>query len=162
MRMVTLGIFAIIAAVVGIVGSIVPGLPGPPISWVGILLLYFAHLANINMLIIWGVVMVVVSLVDYFAPMWLTRVTGGHKEASRGALIGLILGIFLTPIGMISGAFIGAFIGELTVNKDGAGAALKASLGAFLGFILGTGIKLIASGSMAYLIVKLVFLTPAP
>ena len=40
--MVALIVFAIIFAILGIVGSVVPGLPGPPLSWVGMLLAYFA------------------------------------------------------------------------------------------------------------------------
>lgn len=39
--MSVLEIFAIILAVLGIIGAVIPALPGPPLSWVGLLLLYF-------------------------------------------------------------------------------------------------------------------------
>ena len=35
-----IAILAIVLGLVGIVGSIAPGLPGPPLSWVGLLVLY--------------------------------------------------------------------------------------------------------------------------
>ena len=35
-----ISILAITAGVIGIAGSILPGLPGTPVSWVGLLLLY--------------------------------------------------------------------------------------------------------------------------
>ncbi|MCQ2172831.1 MAG: DUF456 domain-containing protein [Bacteroidales bacterium] len=157
-----LEILALVAAVFGIVGSIMPGLPGPPVSWVGMLLVFFAEKGTDNpmaltVLIVWLVITVVVSILDYVVPAWTTRAAGGHKAASTGALIGLLAGIFLTPIGMIAGALLGAFIGELMVTDKGVFAAFKAGLGAFAGFIFGTGLKLITSGIMCYLIVKIIF-----
>ena len=89
--------------------------------------------------------MVVVSVVDYVVPMYFTKLTGGSKHAERGALIGLIAGIFMTPIGMILGSFLGAFLAESFFAKKDAPQALKAAFGSFLGFMIGTGIKTIAS-----------------
>ena len=157
-----LEILALVAAVFGIVGSIMPGLPGPPVSWVGMLLVFFAEKGTDNpmtltVLIVWLVITVVVSILDYVVPAWTTRAAGGHKAASTGALIGLLAGIFLTPVGMIAGALLGAFIGELMVTDKDVFAAFKAGLGAFAGFIFGTGLKLITSGIMCYLIVKIIF-----
>ena len=157
-----LEIFALVAAVIGIVGSIMPGLPGPPVSWVGMLLVFFAEKGTDNpmtltTLIVWLVITIVVSILDYIVPSWTTRAAGGHKAASTGALIGLLAGMFLTPIGMIAGALLGAFIGELMVTDKGVFAAFKAGLGAFAGFIFGTGLKLITSGIMCYIIVKIIF-----
>lgn len=157
-----LEILALVAAVFGIVGSIMPGLPGPPVSWVGMLLVFFAEKGTDNpmtltTLIVWLVITIVVSVLDYVVPSWTTRAAGGHKAASTGALIGLLAGMFLTPIGMIAGALLGAFIGELMVTDKGVFAAFKAGLGAFAGFIFGTGLKLITSGIMCYIIVKIIF-----
>lgn len=144
---ITIIILAILAGIIGIAGSILPGLPGTPISWVGLLLLYLwgPEEVPMRMLIIWGVVTIIVSVVDYLVPMWLTKATGGSKYAERGAMIGLIAGIFMTPIGMILGSFLGSFIAEMVWGKKGALDALKAAAGSFLGFILGTGMKTIVS-----------------
>ena len=40
--MIVLKIFAVLLALVGIIGSIVPGIPGPPIGWLGLRLAFFA------------------------------------------------------------------------------------------------------------------------
>ena len=144
---------AILAGIVGIAGSILPGLPGTPVSWIGMLILYIwgngvnaaGNPMSLGTLIAWGIVVAVVSVVDYVVPMYLTRATGGSKYAEKGALIGLVAGMFLTPIGMIAGSFLGAFIAELSFAKKNAASALKAAFGSFLGFMLGTGIKTIAA-----------------
>ena len=96
-------------------------------------------------LVVWGVIVVVVSVIDYFVPMFFTKLTGGSKYAERGALAGLLLGIIFTPIGMILGSFLGAFLSEVYWGKKSAPDALKSAFGSFLGFLLGTGLKTIAS-----------------
>ena len=140
-------VLAILAGIVGTVGSILPGLPGTPVSWVGLLLLYLWGPVDMPLrtLIVWGIVVAVVSVVDYIVPMYFTKLTGGSKYAERGALVGLVAGIILTPIGMILGSFLGAFLSEMYWGKKSAGDALKAAIGSFLGFITGTGLKTIVS-----------------
>ena len=140
-------ILAILAGIIGIAGSILPGLPGTPVSWIGLLLLYIwgPEEMALKTLIIWGIVVAIVSVIDYIVPMWFTKVTGGSKYAERGAIAGLILGIIFTPIGMILGSFLGAFLSEMYWGKKSAGDALKAAIGSFLGFITGTGLKTIVS-----------------
>ena len=152
-------ILAILAGVIGIAGSILPGLPGTPFSWIGILLLYIWGPQEMAMstLLIWGVVVALVTVVDYLVPMWLTKATGGSKYAERGALIGLIAGIILTPVGMIMGSFLGAFIAELQWGKKEAGDALKAAAGSFIGFMLGTGLKTIVSVLILWRIIVFCF-----
>ena len=155
-------ILAIVLGLVGIIGSVVPGLPGPPLSWVGLLFVYFSGRAGVadpmtpKFLFIWLAVVTVVTVLDYFVPAWFTKVTGGHKAAGTGAIIGLIVGLF-SPVSIIVGALLGAFLGELLVEDKGVWASFKASIGAFLGFLCGTGLKLICSGVMFYEILKFVF-----
>jgi len=144
-----LGIIAIILAVVGIAGGFLPVVPGPPLSWVALLLVYFSESAkdevSLAALIVWLVIAVIITILDYILPGIFTKVTGGHKAAEKGAMIGLIAGIILTPIGMILGSFLGAFIGEMSVGRKNIAHSLKAASGAFLGFIMTTGIKVIFS-----------------
>ena len=146
-------ILAFLAGVLGIAGSILPGLPGTPVSWVGMLIVDILGTGtnacgdpkSLQTLVVWGVVMIIVSVIDYVIPMYFTKLTGGSKYAERGALIGLVAGIIFTPIGMILGSFLGAFLAEhLCARKTGV-ESLKAAVGSFLGFIVGTGIKTIAS-----------------
>lgn len=140
-------VLAILAGVVGTLGSILPGLPGTPVSWVGLLLLYLWGPVDMSLktLIVWGVAVAVVSVIDYIVPMYFTKLTGGSRYAEKGALVGLVAGIVLTPVGMILGSFLGAFLFELYYTRRGAGQAFKAAIGSFLGFITGTGLKTIVS-----------------
>lgn len=150
---ILISILAILAGIIGIAGSILPGLPGTPVSWIGLLILYIwgngTNAAGDEMsartLIVWGVVVAIVSVIDYIVPMWFTKVTGGSRYAERGAMAGLILGIIFTPIGMILGSFLGAFLSEWYYSRKGVGQALKAAIGSFLGFITGTGLKTIVA-----------------
>ena len=161
--MTPLEILALICAVIGIVGSIVPGIPGPPVSWLGLLLCFFAGTrgecepVGSTFLLVWLGITTLVTICDYIIPGWFAKYTGGHKEASWGAVIGLFAGMFLTPVGVLAGALIGAFVGEYVFARQNAVDSVKAALGAFLGFIFGTGIKLIASGIMMFYIFKFIF-----
>ena len=151
-------VLAIILAVIGIIGSIVPGLPGPPLSWVGLLLAFFSHkLGGADMtlttVLIWLGVTVIVSILDYTVPARFTKLAGGSKAGSQGALIGMVIGIFLTPIGMIPCSLAGAFLAEMFQEDKSAGEAFKAALGTFAGFLVGTGMKLVVSTVMAYIII---------
>ena len=152
-------ILAILAGVIGIAGSILPGLPGTPVSWIGLLLLYVwgPEEMALKTLIVWGVIVALVSVIDYVVPMYFTKLTGGSKYAERGAMAGLILGIILTPIGMILGSFLGAFLAELYYTRKGAAQALKAAVGSFLGFITGTGLKTIVAVLILWKIVVFAF-----
>ena len=152
-------ILAILAGIVGIAGSILPGLPGTPVSWIGLLLLYVWGPEEMPMktLVIWGVIVAVVSVIDYIVPMYFTKITGGSKYAERGAMAGLLIGIIFTPIGMILGSFLGAFLAELYYNRKGVGQALKAAIGSFLGFITGTGLKTIVSVILLWRIIVFAF-----
>lgn len=156
--MTALEVLALIAGIVGIIGSIVPGLPGPPISWIGILMAYVgendgSHPVTTTALFVWMAVMVIVTVLDYTIPASFTRMTGGTKHASRGAIIGLFAGMLIPPVGMILGSLLGAFLAEIIFAKKRFWDSVKAALGAFLGFLVGTGMKLITSGLMLYYIV---------
>ena len=97
---VVLIVLAVILGVAGIIGSIVPGIPGPPLSWVGILLMYFFGGTNgagepmsLTLLLVLLGVTVLVTVMDYIVPAWFTKLTGGSKYASWGAVIGLLAGL---------------------------------------------------------------------
>lgn len=158
-------IIAIVAGIIGIAGSILPGLPGTPVSWVGMLLLYIwgtgtnaaGNEMSLKTLLVWGLVVVLVSVVDYVVPMYFTKITGGSKYAERGALVGLIAGIVFTPIGMILGSFLGAFFFEYYYSRQGTVQALKAAIGSFLGFITGTGLKTIVACILMWKIIVFAF-----
>lgn len=137
-------ILAFICAFVGIIGSVVPVLPGPPLSYVALVLLYFCDNAevSVSLLVVMGILMSVITIFDYIAPAWMTKLKGGSKSASNGALIGILIGLFLGPWGVILGPFIGAFIGELMAESS-KGKAFNVALMSFYAFLLTSGVKLI-------------------
>ncbi len=139
-------IFAIVCTVVGCVGCIVPILPGVPICYVGILLCQWQGAGfTTSELVIWAILAAGVTLLDNFLPAVMTKKFGGSKAATRGSLIGIVVGMFAGPLGLILGPFFGALIGELTHNGSDSSRAFKVAFGSFAAFICGTGLKLIVA-----------------
>lgn len=137
----------------GLAGAILPVLPGPPISFVAILLLEFTERYDFSteFLVICGAIAAIVTVLDYVIPVWGTKRFGGSKAGVRGSTIGLILGlIFFPPLGIIIGPFVGAVIAELIYNSDDFQKALRSGLGSLVGFLLGTGLKLAYGLMMIY------------
>ncbi len=128
----------------GVIGSFLPVLPGPLTSWVGLLLLHLTKVVPMDWTFL-GVtlgVAILIWILDYFIPAMGTKRFGGTKYGVYGTTIGLIVGLFSPiPFGMLIGAFLGAFIGELMYDGKDTNRALKASFGAFLGFLASTTIK---------------------
>ena len=158
---IVIGILAVLAGIIGILGSVLPALPGPPLSWVGMLLLYFWGGTNshgdemsLTILLVMLGVTVLVSILDYVIPSFLTRATGGSKAAEWGTFIGMVFGIFvMPPWGMILFSVLGAFLAEIIFANKRGSEAMKSALGSCLGFIVGTGMKLVACGVMMYYII---------
>ncbi len=144
-------IFGAICILVGIIGSVIPVLPGPPISFVGLLLLQFKEVQAFTwkFIIIWGIITIVITVLDYIFPSLGTKKYGGSKWGIVGCFVGFVVGLFFGIPGIILGPFAGALLGEVLGGKDMKG-AIKPALGSFIGFIVGTVMKLIASLVMAF------------
>lgn len=156
---ITLAILSGLLIFIGIIGSILPVLPGTPLCWLGLLVLHFSKYADYTttFLVVMAAVMIVVSVLDYFIPVWGTKRFGGSKAGVVGSTIGLIGGLFFGPIGIIFGPFLGAFLGEMLVNKTAFKQAMKSATGSFIGFLLSTGLKLVYGGFTAFYFLKAVF-----
>lgn len=140
--------FAILAGIlllVGLIGTVLPVLPGPPIAWAGLLAAHFSSYSQIEIwiLIATGIAAVFVTVIDNIFPSVMTKKAGGSKSATLGCTIGLIVSFFLGPIFILFVPFAGAFIGEMIHDSSDAKRAFKAAFGAFKGFLLGTGLKII-------------------
>jgi len=148
-----------ICIVVGILGCFLPIIPGPPVSFVGLLLLEWTEKSpfDSDTIWMWGLIATGVTALDYVVPVYGTKKFGGTKRGVWGSTIGLIVGIFFGPIGIILGPFIGAFLGEMSTGKATNKQALRAAFGAFVGFAVGVLLKLIASGWMAWLFFTNIF-----
>ncbi len=159
-------LLAVICVIVGIVGDVVPGLPGVPISYAAMLLLhFFTGITYSNeTLIIYGVLCAVITIVDYFVPIWGTKKFGGTKAGVRGSTIGLIVGVLVLPvlgivigpfglIGILAGPFVGAYIGEKMSGVDDS-LAWRSAIGSFVGFVAGTLLKVVYSIVVAVVVLK--------
>ena len=135
---------AALCAIIGIIGAIVPALPGPPLSFVGVLLLLLCDGNDISTgtVIAPGVAAALITILDYIAPVWLTKKKGGTKYGMWGAGIGMFAGLFMGPWGIIAGPFIGAFIGEL-LAKTPTDKARRMAFVSFAAFMLTTGVKVV-------------------
>ena len=152
---------AIILIIVGLLGCVLPIIPGPPLSFLGILILHFTKFGEseytTNFLLTLAFIAIIVTVLDYIVPIWGTKKFGGTKAGMWGATIGMIIGmIFLGPLGLILGPLVGAIIGE-TIKGANNRDAFRAGIGAFVGFLLGVGLKLAASIYMTWHFIKGVF-----
>lgn len=147
-----LGIFLMI---LGLIGCLVPVLPGPPLSFLGLISLQITRFGDFSKttIIILAAMAVVVTILDYVVPIWGTKRFGGSKYGMRGATVGVVIGIFLGPIGIVLGPLIGAFVGEM-IFKDDISYAIKAGFGSLIGFLTGIGLKLAASLIMTFYFVR--------
>lgn len=131
---------------VGILGSVLPVLPGVPISWLGLLMIYLAPSVPFDwvFLSITFVLAALLYLLDYIIPAIGTKRFGGSRYGMIGATLGLLLGLFFPPFGFIIGPFIGAFLGELLNTKTRQN-AMRAAFGSFVGFLASIFMKLMAT-----------------
>lgn len=150
-------ILAAVLLLVGAIGIVAPILPGPPLSWGGLLALKFIPSTQDDIswrtVIILGVLMVVVTVLDNILPIWGTKKFGGNKQVVWGATIGLLIGFFMGPWGIIFGPFVGAFAGGLLSGTQFLH-AVKQATGAFVGFIAGLVLKLVTVGLIIFFFIR--------
>lgn len=140
---IVLAVIGLICCLIGLLGSFLPVLPGPILSWVGLLLLYLTSKVENNYWVLGFtlVITVVISILDYVIPAKGTKRFGGTKYGIWGTNIGLVVGLFIPPFGFIVGPFIGAFVGELLRNSKDKNGAFRAAMGSFIGFLVSTFMK---------------------
>lgn len=140
---------------IAIVGSLLPLLPGPPIAFAALLIQQFREPDpfSTKTLLIFGGVVVISLLLDFLIPIWGTKKFGGTKYGIWGCTLGFLAAFWLGPLGVIIGPFAGAFIGEMIAGQN-SGKSLKAAFGSFVGFLLGSFLKLVVCFFMLFYIIK--------
>ena len=151
-------IIAALLILVGIIGCIVPGLPGVPLAYAGLWIAQARERIDFSwqMLLVWGIVTIVVSILDYVVPAWGTKQFGGTKYGVWGSTIGVFAGMFFGALGVIIGPLVGAVLGELIGGKEVA-EALRAGWGSFIGLLFGTILKLVCCGLMAVALIQAIW-----
>ncbi|MDR2011020.1 MAG: DUF456 domain-containing protein [Bacteroidales bacterium] len=147
--------------IAGVIGCILPAIPGPPLSYIGLLLLHFTSRVDLTTftLIYMAVLVIIVTILDYLVPIWGTKLSGGSKWGMRGSAIGLILGLFFGVIGVFLFPFIGALTGELlyqyNINKNNNfSISFRAAVGSFFGLMLGVVFKLAVCCFIVFIYIK--------
>jgi uncharacterized protein len=135
-------VLGFLCLVIGLAGAVLP-LPGPPLSFMGILFLHSSEKIQFSesFLWSWGIITLVSVVLDYYAPIYTAKKLGGSSWGTWGATIGMVVGLFFGPLGMFLGAFLGAFIGEIGQGVASQ-QALKVAFGTFLGFAAGIILKI--------------------
>ncbi len=143
--------------VIGIVGCLVPGIPGIPLVFAGILVQEFFD-PNVDypfwVLLLMALFTLLIILAQYYIPIWGTKRFGASKVATQGAFVGLIFGIFssfLGPFGIFIGPFLGAFLAELFITGKDFTSSFIAGFGAFLGILASAAFELIGAIGLSFI-----------
>ena len=137
-------IAGIACLLIGLAGAVLP-LPGPPLSFAGLILLHISRFAEFSQTVLYtlGFVTIVIAVLDYYIPVWGTKKFGGTRFGAIGATVGMLAGfLFIPAIGIFVGTFLGAFLGEL-IGRAKVKDALKSAVGSFIGFLTGIVMKVI-------------------
>lgn len=148
-------ILGFVLIILGILGSLLPVLPGPPIAWFGLLIqnLREPNPFTTQFLVIWAGIVVVTIVLDYVIPIYGTKKFGGTKYGAWGCTLGFLLAFWMGPWGVIIGPFIGAFAGEMIGGQD-SNRSLKAAFGSFIGFLVGSFLKIVVCFMMLWYLIK--------
>lgn len=133
---------AAIFLILGLVGCFISILPGPILSYLALLcLIPTDNCLSAVELSVFGVLTIIVTVADFIIPAIGAKKFNCSPYGTWGCVLGTFIGAFFFPIGLIVGPFLGAFLGELIARRD-ASQAFRGALGAFLGFLAGTLLKL--------------------
>lgn len=143
-------VLAVLLVLVGIAGAILPAVPGLPLVFGGLFLAAwvgdFQQVGWITLSIL-ALLTVLAIAIDLLASMAGTRRVGASGLAVLGAAVGTVAGLFFGLVGLLLGPFVGAVLGELLAGRA-AGQAARAGIGAWLGFVFGSLVKLALSFTM--------------
>jgi len=145
-------VLGFIFCLIGIIGTFLPIIPGPVMSWLGILVLNLTSIIEFNLkfVLITLTIAVSIGILDYFIPILGVKKLGGTRSGQIGTTVGLIVALLiLGPIGIIVGPFMGALLGEISTKKSFQD-SIRPALGSFIGVIAGSIIKFLISLSFLF------------
>ncbi len=143
---VILYVLGILLMLAGILGCLLPVLPGPPLNYLGLVLLHFSSKVDVGWawLAVFALFVIVAQVIDYILPILGMKKFGATKKGMWGAAIGALVGLVFGPIGAFVGLAVGAIVGELIAGKK-TGHAMKAGAVTVIANIVGSGLKLCLS-----------------
>ena len=150
---IVLWTLAVAMVIVGLIGVVMPALPGHMLILAGLLVGAWAEgftRVGVWTMVIVGVIALASYGVDFVAVALGAKRLGASARAMTGAALGTVAGFFFGLPGVIVGPFVGAVIGELTTHRDFAKAG-KAGVAAWIGFAIGTAVKV----ALAFLMIAI-------
>jgi uncharacterized protein YqgC (DUF456 family) len=136
-------VLGVVALLLGLAGVVLPVLPGSLLLFGGAVLVAWAGgfaLVGWPTLTVVGALAVAIWVVDWVSVGLGAKATGASKWAVVGASLGLLVGLFLGPLGFLLGPAVGAVMLEYWRDPD-FDRALRAGAGTFVGFLLGSVVK---------------------
>ncbi|MCX8149088.1 DUF456 domain-containing protein [Thermaurantimonas aggregans] len=136
-------VIAFLFLIAGLAGAVLPVLPGPPLSFLGLLILHFSSQVQFSLafLVVAALVAALITVLDYVIPNYFTQKLKASPAAVRGTFVGTLLGLFLIPpVGILIFPILGAFVGELIFSND-VQKAFKSAFASFAGLVGGIVIK---------------------
>ena len=131
--------------IIGALGVVLPVLPGIPLAWLGLFIYALAtgfEEISVTVIVVFFVLMVLSLVLDFLAPLLGAKKYRASALGVIGAFIGTIVGIFVLGFwGIILGPLAGAFLGELIASGKPK-QAFGSAVGAFLGLVAGSLVKL--------------------
>jgi uncharacterized protein YqgC (DUF456 family) len=135
---------AVVLVIAGLAGIVFPALPGTVLIFAGLLLAAWTDgfvRVGLPTLVVLGILTIATYFVDVAMMALGMKHLGASRRAMAGAAIGTLAGLFFGLPGLIVGPFAGAVVGELTAHRDMARAG-RAGLAAWIGFLIGTAVKM--------------------
>ena len=145
-----LWVLSLILVGVGMAGILVPGLPGTPLVFGGLLLAAWAdgfQSVGAGTVILLAVLTMLAFAVDFISGSLGAKRAGASREAVIGAALGTLVGIFFGFVGVVFGPFVGAVLGEFMARRNLEQAG-RAGVATWVGFLLGIGVKLVLCFAM--------------
>ena len=160
-----------ICLALGLLGCFVYKVPGPILSFIGILILQYATKVepfSTTAIIICAIAVVVCKILEKQAPKLIAKIHPFGKGGKIGAMIGSIIGLILivsvqveataAAVAMIIVAllivpFMLSFVGEFIAEKD-AKLALKKGTAAFSNYMVNTLLQLAVCGYCIYAVIN--------
>jgi uncharacterized protein YqgC (DUF456 family) len=140
---IALYVLGFVLVVAGVAGLVLPVLPGALLLLAGAVVVGWAEgFTRVGWvpLVAIGLLAAAIWAVDFVAAVLGAKAFGASGWAILGASVGLLAGLFLGLPGIVLGPPVGAIAFEYARNPD-FGKAARAGVGAFLGFVLGSAVK---------------------
>ncbi len=133
----------VVSLIVGLAGVVLPAVPGSALLVLGAVLVAWAE--DFTRISGWAVAAcaalgLAIWAVDLVASLLGAKAFGASRWAVVGGAVGLLVGLFLGLPGIVLGPAVGALAFEYARDSNFE-RALRAGVGTFVGFVLGTAAK---------------------